>query len=717
MWPFRRKLEAPPAGGPPPAPAPVIRRDWVGLTPIQRVIGAHPLTAPSDQFSADLATHQDPSVSSDTMNHQVSADAPAGLVLALARPTTRSDGPVMIPRPRVQRREVGAVAQSGEWDGDEAAPEPARPTPLPASATAVAARQLPVVAPEPMAQRLTSLPPDAEPVPVAAKPTRASATSRAHLEGPAQSSIEAPGDPASSPAPRLTLGQARRLGLGAPIARVPDRSVQRAASDSTSMPLARPAAEPPRAMPALSAMPPASLLPEALPAMPLAPRPSELLAAPALTVATSPPSEPTQVPDAPRATSGNEASAVPSAPVEIATPDALGVPEAVLPFAPAAEAGSPPRLNLPLVPRRGTPQSETVFEAATEPAEIQAPMTPVQTSAESAPPVQTRAESAPPASTPTIQRVSSGELPDDSVPELRSLVRDSTPGREANSRVTATTLTLPPQLSRVSTVGAAANFGAPPAAIAPARSPATTLAPLVSARPLRPTAGVQRSAESASDAIAPISVAPAEGARTTGWTAGRRIDRSAAEALPRPTSVAATHAVDAPVLTERDPMAMLMPADDEPNIVTDDGHLPSLALASRARETQPGRRLESPAPSVQRLPIGLSRNELPLAPVAAGATAAVQRAAAAWEAQAMAAPTAGAAFVPSVMVQRAPEPEAPAVDGSPSSATGVTAAAASGDSEKDMDELAGKLYDRIRGRLRTELLVDRERAGLLTDWR
>jgi hypothetical protein len=34
-----------------------------------------------------------------------------------------------------------------------------------------------------------------------------------------------------------------------------------------------------------------------------------------------------------------------------------------------------------------------------------------------------------------------------------------------------------------------------------------------------------------------------------------------------------------------------------------------------------------------------------------------------------------------------------------------------------MDELAGKLYDRIRSKLRAELLVDRERAGLLTDWR
>ena len=38
-------------------------------------------------------------------------------------------------------------------------------------------------------------------------------------------------------------------------------------------------------------------------------------------------------------------------------------------------------------------------------------------------------------------------------------------------------------------------------------------------------------------------------------------------------------------------------------------------------------------------------------------------------------------------------------------------------SETDMDELARKLYDRLRTRLKTELLVDRERAGFLTDLR
>jgi len=37
--------------------------------------------------------------------------------------------------------------------------------------------------------------------------------------------------------------------------------------------------------------------------------------------------------------------------------------------------------------------------------------------------------------------------------------------------------------------------------------------------------------------------------------------------------------------------------------------------------------------------------------------------------------------------------------------------------ETDMDELAGKLYEKIRTRLKSELLVDRERAGFLTDLR
>ena len=35
----------------------------------------------------------------------------------------------------------------------------------------------------------------------------------------------------------------------------------------------------------------------------------------------------------------------------------------------------------------------------------------------------------------------------------------------------------------------------------------------------------------------------------------------------------------------------------------------------------------------------------------------------------------------------------------------------------DLEELAVRLYPNIRSRLRQELLIDRERAGLLTDFR
>lgn len=54
---------------------------------------------------------------------------------------------------------------------------------------------------------------------------------------------------------------------------------------------------------------------------------------------------------------------------------------------------------------------------------------------------------------------------------------------------------------------------------------------------------------------------------------------------------------------------------------------------------------------------------------------------------------------------------------SSSAPAAATTAAPAGHSEQEMNELAGKLYDRIRSRLKTELLVDRERAGLLTDLR
>jgi hypothetical protein len=67
-----------------------------------------------------------------------------------------------------------------------------------------------------------------------------------------------------------------------------------------------------------------------------------------------------------------------------------------------------------------------------------------------------------------------------------------------------------------------------------------------------------------------------------------------------------------------------------------------------------------------------------------------------------------------VAIQRATGESASATP-PPAVATSTPGGGLSGGSDKDLDELARRLYDRIRRRLSSELLADRERAGMLTD--
>ena len=53
-------------------------------------------------------------------------------------------------------------------------------------------------------------------------------------------------------------------------------------------------------------------------------------------------------------------------------------------------------------------------------------------------------------------------------------------------------------------------------------------------------------------------------------------------------------------------------------------------------------------------------------------------------------------------------PEAGAVEGG-------TGSAGAGGAGQDYEEIADRVYDRIRSRFATELLLDRERMGLLID--
>jgi len=192
MWPFTRKLPPAASKGPAAMPAPMMRDDWKFQPPVQRAIGQHPLTAPSDEFARQLATHQDPSVVSRTLGHHVSMDGPAGLVLAIATPGRRQDGPAMVSRPRVQRR--AATIDATDLEFPEEAQDAAVSQPLPGPPS----RELPILPGPPEVQRLTRIAPGAEPVPIG--PGRSVRSEPIEIQ---RSTPAASGDEVTGPAPAM----------------------------------------------------------------------------------------------------------------------------------------------------------------------------------------------------------------------------------------------------------------------------------------------------------------------------------------------------------------------------------------------------------------------------------------------------------------------------------------------------------------------------------
>jgi hypothetical protein len=74
--------------------------------------------------------------------------------------------------------------------------------------------------------------------------------------------------------------------------------------------------------------------------------------------------------------------------------------------------------------------------------------------------------------------------------------------------------------------------------------------------------------------------------------------------------------------------------------------------------------------------------------------------------------------IPEIEVRPAPNEPAPGASPSPGASPGSSAASTSpAERDHELDELARRLYGRIRARLSAELLADRERAGLITDLR
>jgi len=671
---------------------------WRSLPPVQRAAGAISLTAPASEFGRQLAGRRAPHPILQPLGHDVAADGPAGLVSGIATPLVASappapldpDGTGFIAPVSVQRRErttsiAGPPAPPSSDPGAESvAPQrelpvvtaPSAPRALGATRVDVAGGPEPVRAVAPVARRAVQRSTAASEAggaagsggPAPTEPTAAAAAPSPRPEAaqpgdaPALVGGDATGGPLPITAQRRTLGESRRLGLGAPLATRP---------------------------PSLDA-PTAPLLPLARPGDSSGLRGPSRAPSPAV-----PPDRPATAAPAPlpvlRHAAGGGAVATAPGSAGTASADAVSTPAALAAFGEesAAVAGAEPPTAAPVQRSADRPLVGDPGRRPQPPA--------------GGPGTDAAGEGAP---------GTAGELPPAPFPGSESVTFSSARAGEPGAPPTGAV--------------AAASPGAPAATTKtlPAGGPAATAgatAPLVIARSIRGSGpGLWPALATVPDGPAPVPVrrsgdfvAVATGhavpgpATSGGPTAGLRgADGVAGSAIP-PLQRFAAGRSEAP---------------------STGGGASSLATPSapgpvRASGAQPGGRpgampvarlatahaVAGDASSASSEPMALSR----LAGTGGPAPGVALGRVLAW--------TAGAGFgsIPvevGPVVQRAVEvgevssavvPE-PAGDAGPGGA-------GPGGAPQDYEEIADRVYDRIRSRFATELLLDRERMGLLID--
>lgn len=238
---------------------PAASRAWADLPAMPRSLGAPPLVAPNGPFAAQLAAKEPPPPILAPLSNGRSLEAPRGLVVGVARPTQAPAGSAL--PPAVQRAPLGGsrrfVSEATLPDLDEAVDgfiSPESPTPSSTSGStspgradmaSPSIRRLAVTEPGPGPSPLTRAPEPRGGAPLVGKvgqpsaagrgaslgrsSTVSAAVQRAPSDVPTATSTNAtPGAGRSTPpagatvagrpdGPRLTIGQARRLGLGAPL--------------------------------------------------------------------------------------------------------------------------------------------------------------------------------------------------------------------------------------------------------------------------------------------------------------------------------------------------------------------------------------------------------------------------------------------------------------------------------------------------------------------
>ena len=232
-WPFLfGRASAAKASPKPQAPTPV--REWASLPAIQRVLGEPQLTASTSDFVRSLAGTHDPDLSLEPLGHHVSVEAPPGLVTGIARTVdVYAPSSDLIGRPRPRREAVVQAMTSSPGEPAESTVE----TQLEPTTMAFPAVDEPV----PLHPPLTRMAgPEADTVLRQSTWRPATYIAAASQQQPV-SDGPAPETVRAVTAQRLSLGQSRRQGLGAPLPhRPPTVPVQRSV-DVTQLDLAPPA--------------------------------------------------------------------------------------------------------------------------------------------------------------------------------------------------------------------------------------------------------------------------------------------------------------------------------------------------------------------------------------------------------------------------------------------------------------------------------------------
>lgn len=715
LWPFRPGT---PASTPAPAEgARAADRDWASLPSIQRSVGTTTLTAQSVTFVRGLTGRVPPDLALARLGHVRSPEAPAGLLVARAlTPPTPPPAPTLLELLRLRSHAPQAVVNSGPGEVDvavepERAPdittglEPASPGPSP---------ELPV------ALRLAEVVPvQNRPAPVPTSLTQAPV----HLEPPVAQLLPpdpvvveeppavAPSEPAPA-APRLNLGQSRRLGLGP--------------RPAPELPLAQRSVE----VPVVTGGEPAS-----------DPVPSELPVAPA--PAEAPPPSGAAESTVQRAPEERFA-----APFDDQAPAGGSVVSATTPPLPSPPAGAAPQVGPSPMPH--VQRSESTPQAApASPGRVTAPILRVRR--------RVPAGDSEPARLITIQatgeRVEAG-LTLGAAPEVSG---DATPdpspsagsgpepplvlGATANEDPPAPAVAGTPPAPEVSPTvggptppgGSAAEVRTAPAPMEAAGPPAplvfraTALPPIPEAPP---EVGRGHDGEPAQAGTPPPGTLEPTVARTVVsdpvdvilpvGAAGEPVRDLTGSRPSLPLSAAGLRpslGIRSPALERHDggpPPAVAMPAPRPPQ---------SMAVQALGAPVSP----EAPS-SVATPPMPLIRAALPPAPAPvvqpfpglgpaplAAVANQVDTARSAAESELGQASSELGRAASAGQAAEARASQGVAAEQAVHQASGGAAGMPS--SDKDVEELAGRLYDRIRSRLRSELLIGRERAGRMTDLR